>query len=167
MQRKNRFTMNIGIISFMVIFIILCLVTFAVLSLVSAKSNMRSATSYATHKSYYYTLNNMANDELKKIDEQLEENYRSANSRSDYFNKIDTLKNINSNISIKTHTVSFVMDYRELKLNVSLEVTYPGKHYYKLKSWATRPNNDYGEKGTINVVPDEEHSGTVELWGED
>lgn len=167
MQEKNRFTMNIGIISFMVIFIVLSLVTFAVLSLVSAKSNMRSATSDATHKSYYYTLNNMANDELERIDEQLAENYQSSDSRADYFSKISTLKSVNSNITIKKHQVSYVIDYRELKLSVTLTVTYPGKHYYKLESWATKPNNEYGKKGTVNIVPDEEHSGTVELWGED
>lgn len=159
--------MNIGMISFMLIFIVLCLVTFALLSLVSAKSNMRSAQNYATHRSYYYTLNNMANDEVAKIDRQLEENYKDSSSKEDYFSKISTLKNINKNLTIRKHQVSFVVDYREMKLNVSLTVTYPGRHYYRLTGWATKPKNDYGSHGTVNITPNEEHSGTIELWGED
>ena len=41
-MKQRKLTMNIGIISFIVIFVILCLMTFAILSLSSAKSNAQS-----------------------------------------------------------------------------------------------------------------------------
>lgn len=164
MKKRIRLTMNIGIISFMVIFIILALVTFAILSIVSAKSNYRSAQDYATHASYYYTLDQMASEELEKIDTQLEANAKASTSATDYFNKLSNVKAINDNITIKNHQISYTITYRETKISVSLTALYNAKTYYKLNKWQSR-SSALGDNGSVNIYPDTEKSGTIEVWG--
>lgn len=59
---------NIGASSLLVIFLILCLVTFAILTLTSAKSDDDFAEKLAHHKMNYYTACNTAESTLDKID---------------------------------------------------------------------------------------------------
>ncbi len=163
-KRRIKITMNIGIISFMVIFIILSLVTFAILSIVSAKSNMRDAESYATHASYYYTLDTMANEELEKIDTQLAANAKNSTSAKDYFAQLSHVKAINDNITIKDHQISYTLTYREAKMDVTLTALYNAKTYYKIDVWKTT-SSALGNSGQVNIYPDTEKSGTIEVWG--
>jgi hypothetical protein len=167
MGKRNKLNMNVGIISFMVIFIILCLVTFAILSIVSAKSNMRSAENYANHASYYYTIENMANKELKQIDEQLKSDHQAASSSADYYSRIKNVENINGNIILSNHTISFEITYRETKISVSLEALYNQKTYYKITKWESRAADEKSNSGSVNIYPDSDDSGTTEVWGND
>lgn len=59
---------NIGASSLLVIFLILCLVTFAILTLTSAKSDADFAAKLAHHKMNYYTACNTAESTLDEID---------------------------------------------------------------------------------------------------
>lgn len=59
---------NIGASSLLVIFLILCLVTFAILTLTSAKSDADFAEKLAHHKMNYYAACNTAESTLDKID---------------------------------------------------------------------------------------------------
>ena len=59
---------NIGASSLLVIFLILCLVTFAILTLTSAKSDADFAEKLAHHKTNYYAACNTAESTLDKID---------------------------------------------------------------------------------------------------
>lgn len=59
---------NIDASSLLVIFLILCLVTFAILTLTSAKSDADFAEKLAHHKTNYYAACNTAESTLDKID---------------------------------------------------------------------------------------------------
>ena len=59
---------NIGASSLLVIFLILCLVTFAILTLTSAKSDADFAAKLAHHKMNYYAACNTAESTLDEID---------------------------------------------------------------------------------------------------
>ena len=59
---------NIGASSLRVIFLILCLVTFAILTLTSAKSDADFAEKLAYHKTNYYAACNTAESTLDEID---------------------------------------------------------------------------------------------------
>ena len=62
---------NIGSSSLLIIFLILSLVTFAVLSLSGAKSDYTFSEKLASHKTEYYKASNKAEKILKEIDETL------------------------------------------------------------------------------------------------
>ena len=70
-MKQRKLTMNIGIISFIVIFVILCLMTFAILSLSSAKSNAQSVENSINHAKQYYLLSSQGEKTLETIDNYL------------------------------------------------------------------------------------------------
>ena len=82
---------NIGTSSLLVIFLILCLVTFAILTLTSAKSDADFAEKLAHHKTNYYAACNTAESTLDEIDAVLADAWQ----RSD----TDTSKNSINNDS--------------------------------------------------------------------
>lgn len=82
---------NIGTSSLLVIFLILCLVTFAILTLTSAKSDADFSEKLAHHKTNYYAACNTAESTLDEIDAVLADAWQ----RSD----TDTSKNSINNDS--------------------------------------------------------------------
>ena len=83
---------NIGASSLLVIFLILCLVTFAILTLTSAKSDADFAEKLAHHKTNYYAACNTAESTLDKIDAVLADAWQLSD--------VDTSKNSTSKNSI-------------------------------------------------------------------
>lgn len=75
-QEKNRprTGLSVGICSILVIFVLLCLVTFAVLSLVSARADKALSEKNLQHVTDYYTAETAAYARLAEIDELLAEN---------------------------------------------------------------------------------------------
>ena len=83
---------NIGASSLLVIFLILCLVTFAILTLTSAKSDADFAEKLAHHKMNYYAACNTAESTLDKIDAVLADAWQLSD--------VDTSNNSTSKNSI-------------------------------------------------------------------
>lgn len=65
---------NIGLSSLMVVFLVLCLTTFALLTLSTAKSDYSLSEKMADHRTDYYSTCSQAEKILDKIDKELEEN---------------------------------------------------------------------------------------------
>lgn len=68
MNKKKFSVTNIGSISLLMIFIILCMVTLAALSLSSAASEANTARKFADHNTKYYQADNQAEETLDIID---------------------------------------------------------------------------------------------------
>lgn len=89
---------NIGASSLLVIFLILCLVTFAILTLTSAKSDADFAEKLAHHKTNYYAACNTAESTLDKIDAVLADAWQLSDT--------DTSKNSINNDSSQPDSTS-------------------------------------------------------------
>ena len=89
---------NIGASSLLVIFLILCLVTFAILTLTSAKSDADFAGKLAHHKTNYYAACNTAESTLDEIDAVLADAWQLSNT--------DTSKNSINNDSSQPDSTS-------------------------------------------------------------
>ena len=89
---------NIGASSLLVIFLILCLVTFAILTLTSAKSDADFAEKLAHHKMNYYAACNTAESTLDKIDAVLADAWQLSDT--------DTSKNSINNDSSQPDSTS-------------------------------------------------------------
>ncbi len=89
---------NIGASSLLVIFLILCLVTFAILTLTSAKSDADFAEKLAHHKMNYYAACNTAESTLDKIDAVLADAWQLSDT--------DTGKNSINNDSSQPNSTS-------------------------------------------------------------
>lgn len=89
---------NIGASSLLVIFLILCLVTFAILTLTSAKSDADFAEKLAHHKTNYYAACNTAENTLDEIDAVLADAWQLSDT--------DTSKNSTNNDSSQPDSTS-------------------------------------------------------------
>ncbi len=74
----------------MTIFVILCLVTFAALSFVSADNDNNLSVSTADTTENYYEKEGEANDKLKVMDETLQGYYAEAGSEGAYYNLVSS-----------------------------------------------------------------------------
>ncbi len=79
-DKQQSYFVNIGSSSLLVIFLILCLVTFAILSLSSAKSDYTFSERLAEHKRAYYEASARAEDIVGEIDSILYETSRKVGS---------------------------------------------------------------------------------------
>ncbi|MEG0365270.1 MAG: hypothetical protein RR585_00435 [Coprobacillus sp.] len=152
MKKQKKITMNIGIISFLTVFVILCLVTFAILSLASAKSNVNLNNKSIEHKEEYYKLCNQGETYLKQIDDQLYKNYNDSHSQSEYFSLINNVLNIDSSIKITDNIISFEIVQTNQKLHVQIEVLYPGEKLYQLKTWSISPSQEWTPDNKLNIL---------------
>ncbi|MCI8639128.1 MAG: hypothetical protein HFG41_08310 [Coprococcus sp.] len=88
-MKKNKFPLtNIGTVSLLMIFIVLCMVTFAALSLSSAASDARSGQRIAEHSQDYYAASNEAEEVLASLDDVFAKAYAQARTTEDYYQLI-------------------------------------------------------------------------------
>ena len=80
MKNKHQLPIGIGISSILLIFVILCLLTFAVLSLVSANADYKLVKKNSAHTHEVYEAENSANELMDKIDSILKSTYQSSDS---------------------------------------------------------------------------------------
>lgn len=87
MKDKHQLPIGIGISSILLIFVILCLLTFAVLSLVSANADYKLVKKNSAHTHEVYEAENSANELMDKIDFILKSTYQSSDS-SNYLKQV-------------------------------------------------------------------------------
>ena len=73
-RSSGRSVISIGTTTIVLIFVLLCLLTFSVLSLVSARANMRLSQKSADRTTAYYEAENKSNDILMQVPDSIEKN---------------------------------------------------------------------------------------------
>lgn len=141
MKKKSYPVTNIGSVSLLMVFIILCLVTFATLSLSSAAGDYRYSEDTAKQSNEYYNACNKAELKLKKIDTLLEAAYE-GNADDYYHAAAESLagqEGITSEFTSEEASIAFeekVSDRKALK--VILTLNSPDKFsdgFYRVTSW--------------------------------
>ena len=84
-SKKKQFGMNIGSASILLVFVILCLVSFAVLSIVSANADSKLSNRVLERTTAYYDACNQAEQSLAGMDKTLQRIYASSDSEDAYF----------------------------------------------------------------------------------
>ena len=83
--KGNSMGSNIGTPSILLIFILLCLVSFAALSIVSANSDYKLSEKVLTRSSAYYEACNKAEESLALLDETLQDLYQTGISADEFY----------------------------------------------------------------------------------
>ena len=126
MTKKKSAGVNIGSSSILLIFVILCLVSFATLSIVSANADYKLGQKILTRTTSYYNACNEAEESLSAIDHTLWEVYANATNEEEYFSTVG-------------HSKSYVIPISDLQnLSIEIEILYPqktGDTCYRIKSW--------------------------------
>lgn len=125
-KKKTFFSMNIGSASMLLIFIILCLVSFAALSLVSANADKRLSQKIADRTLRYYEACNGAEQSLSGLDAVLQSQFSVSETPEDYFATVG-------------HTKSYAIPISDTQtLYVEIEILYPetsSQTFYRILSW--------------------------------
>lgn len=138
MSKRKYPTINIGSSSMLVVFIILCLVTFSVLSVASANNDRKYSEKIADRTTAYYKASNKAEELLSQIDNKLKQVYEQYNA--EYLSQVpDVLTSIDGIDTSDFPSVSFSVPINDTQtLSVSLLVQTPEKEgdtFYTITSW--------------------------------
>ena len=136
-MKTKRYGVNVGSSSILIIFVTVCLVSFATLSIVSANSDYRLTTKMAERATRYYNACNQAYRTLAELDSTLAASYADMSEDSFYTQYGQELS--------YTYTIS---DIQSLRVTVALN--YPSSDddpLYQIKEWRiiTTGTLDYDE----------------------
>ena len=140
MSSKSQTTtgVNVGTSSLLLVFVVMCLVSFATLATVSANADKKLNSKVTERLSQYYSACNDANSRISDIDNTLKGLYESGLSRDDYFAQAG-------------QNIDFAIPVSDVQsLNVSLRINYPSKDdecFYEITRWKLE---------TIGTLSDEE-----------
>lgn len=148
-DKQSSSFVNIGSSSLLIIFLILCLATFAILSLSSAKSDYTSGKKLAQHKKEYYEASAKAETVLAKIDQTLAETDHTQEN---------SIPAEADGISIKRdgEALSYEIPMSEKQaLRVSLRLTNPEEHenYYEVTAWQVISTGTWEGNQSIELMP--------------
>ncbi len=125
-KSKNNSGVHIGSSSILMIFVLLCLISFATLSIVSANADYKLSSKVLERTTAYYDACNEAEQALADIDRTLKSVYEQSNSLEDYYSAVGHHKSYN----IPTSDEQF--------LQVEIEILYPkkaGDCFYRVTKW--------------------------------
>lgn len=123
-----RLGINVGSASILLIFVILCLISFAVLSIVSSNADHKLTQKVLARTSTYYDACNTAQESLARLDNVLSTQYSTSANEEEYYSKVGHIKSYAITIA-ETQT-----------LYVQVEILYPqssGEPFYRITSWQT------------------------------
>lgn len=130
-RKKNNFTsgVNVGSSSILVTFVLLCLVTFAALSFVSANSDYRLSKQTAERVNRYYEANHMAEVYLLNIESQIKYSVNACSSEEEFLKGLNNVFADNSSIEVKSSNDKVILNYSVVvsdkqNLEVTLETSY-------------------------------------------
>ena len=143
-NKRKSYGVNIGSSSILLIFVILCLVSFAVLSIVSAQTDYKLSCKLAGRTTKYYEANNEVESYLRDLQASLEKIYEDSATAEEYF-------------AVAGHDTTFSIQLSEQQmLNVHLTILYPGdgKGYYEINTWKVETQDTLELDDTLPVFTD-------------
>lgn len=158
-RKKQSSFSSIGITSLVLIFVMLCLLTFSVLSLVTARADLRLSQKNAERTSSYYDAENRANDILLSVISCIEE-YKDSPDASVFYQKLrERLDGQNGILFTGADSLEYeVLLDKEQLLSVSLEIsyeTYDDGSHYRILAWNTVSTHEWESDGSLPLLDKE------------
>lgn len=144
-QKKSgpEFHINVGSSSILLIFVILCLVSFATLSIVSANADAKLSRKVVERTTAYYEACNKAQTDIASMDDTLKAVYADSFDEDEYFMAVG-------------HKKTYIFPISDLQtLSVSLDILYPkqaGEPFYRITSWQVLTNSSALEEEEDSVL---------------
>lgn len=159
MKEKRQIPLGVGISSILLIFVILCLLTFAVLSLVSANTDYKLVQKNSSHTHEIYEAENSANEFINQIDSVLEATYQSTAS-SQYLEAVKgNLSTFPEFTFLSDNQLSFAIKVNETQnlqvvLTLNSEIK-KGDFFYQIDTWKLVNTNTWEPDATLPVYTGE------------
>lgn len=138
-RKKETTGVNVGTSSLLLVFVVMCLVSFATLATVSAKADQRLNDKIAERTEGYYSACNEAEERLAGIDLTLKSLYDKGLTRDDY-------------LAQAGENIDFAIPVSDVQtLNVSVKVNYPTSAddtFYTVTKWKLETTGSLIEEET-------------------
>ena len=132
MTEKNtqQNSIHVGSSLILVTFVLLCLVTFSILALTSAKSDYTMTLETAQNTTDYYNAANQAEQKLADISSVLKECLRNSSDASGYFQELKHHLSSDESVLLNQNTDTMIIEFvipinASRTLQVSLSAGYP------------------------------------------
>ena len=143
MSKKREFRVNVGTSSILLIFVVLCLVAFATLSIVSANADYKLSRRVADRTAAYYEAANQAEKYIASIDKTLQSVYSTAESEEAYFATVG-------------HSKSYLVPISDLQsLSIKLDILYPtadNEPFYHITCWQVITTGELEYETSYNFI---------------
>lgn len=156
-NKKLSASMGIGSSSILTVFVLICIVTFAVLSILSARANYNLTKINLNYFTEYTNAENIAEKTLTDIDNILISSFNSTHNEDEYLkNSLNSLKNMD-NISFEEENIIFysVKINETQNLNVKIKIIYPvdkETNNYQILGWYYENIENWESNDKINVL---------------
>lgn len=168
-KKKTSFSfIHMGAPSLLMIFLVLCLFTFALLSLSSAKNNRTLSQQSADRIQAYYRASSLAEEALDQIDTVLSDSYTACGAESadtDAYQKevtenlahcsVDGVSAFTVNFTTAEGALTFQVPVNEnQQLSVILTLPAPSdcqNGYYRITQWATETTDSWNGDDTYQL----------------
>lgn len=152
-MKENRIKLSIGVVSFVTMFIILCLVTFAILSLVSAKRNQEAGTRLVNKIELYYQMQNEAQEIVQELDMFLQDTYSKTLSKEEYFTSVKQRYVLD-----EQKQYHFAIEKDQFILNASITIQYPNAQepFYIITNWNSQAGEPWQVEYSTDLLSKEE-----------
>ncbi len=143
-MKQKRYGVNVGSSSLLIIFVVVCLVSFATLSIVSANSDYRLTKRMAERETAYYEACGSAYRALSDIDGTLQALYESSAGEEDFYAQAG-------------HTKSFTYPVSDIQsLKVTIDIRYPvsdSDSFYTVTEWRVVTTGTLSCDESLPVLP--------------
>lgn len=143
-NKLNNFPLHIGSSSILLIFIVLCLISFATLSIVSARADAKLSNRVMNRTTAYYQACSIAYEELAQLDAILQLAYKNSSSEDAYYDQV-------------AKETSLVIELSDLQsLSVTIVHLYPKKNndpFYEIASWQVITSNELEYNTGLPILP--------------
>ena len=158
MNRKKRF-LGAGLSTVLLVFVMLCLIVFAVLSLATARADLQMSRKMADRTQLYYEAQSRAFEKVKSIDGILVKQY---NEEKDHFpeNVWDVLQTENLAVTRSEDGKSIVCSFQETiddtqQIEAELTIVAPqqeGEACYQITGWQVQQKNEWKADMVLPVM---------------
>lgn len=168
MKNSRRMFLSAGISSVMLVFILLLMITFAVLSLSSSHADLQFARKLADRTSDYYEAETKANARLAEIDEVLIKQYQASSGPEEFYKKAgEALKELEG-IEIKRteegeakelKAAFYVAIQEKEQLSVVIAAAWPEQEsdsFYRIIQWKTEQTGEWEADQKLPVLQREQ-----------
>lgn len=162
-MNKNKFPVaNIGSVSLLMIFIVLCMVTFAALALSTASANYRSAKRLSEHTTEYYNAYSLAEEKLAAIDKILADSYQNSSDSQTYYHLAKASASEIKGITVSEEDSDTLISYQTninntQAISVRLRILYPQTddgpgRFYEIAAWQKIHTKEWKGDNSVNLI---------------
>ncbi len=125
-RKKETTGVNVGTSSLLLVFVVMCLVSFATLATVSARADEKLNNKVVERNAAYYSACNQAEERVAGIDQTLKSLYESGVTRDEYYAQAG-------------ENIDFAIPVSDVQtLSISVKVNYPAApedNFYTVTKW--------------------------------